>query len=44
MRVISIRTGIYVSRRGDFGYKTYYLRFIYKGYIFIYNANPCAGR
>ena len=24
----------------DFGYQAYYLQFIYKGYIFIYNANP----
>jgi ligand-binding sensor domain-containing protein len=23
-----------------FGYQAYYLQFIYKGYIFIYNANP----
>jgi hypothetical protein len=26
--------------RRDFGYQAYYLQFIYKGYIFIYNANP----
>jgi hypothetical protein len=34
-----IRTGPFVSLRGNFGYQAHYLQFIYKGYIFIYNPN-----
>jgi len=38
-RAVSIPTDICVSRKGNFGHKTYHLQSIYKSYSFIYNSN-----